>query len=243
MMELLDTDMCYSRFVVNALDDKTEKNCGSCANCLNRELISSQVSINAIEQAAKFLDGNYMLIEPRVQWANTSFTKRVKIEKPNETGICLSRYGHPIYGELVKKGKYEDNGFCDKLVERSAVILNSYIKENGITALTYVPSLRSDIVQEFAKKLAYKLGIPCLSLLQKKSAQQQKEMENSSFQCENAQRSFSLYEDAAVPERILLVDDMVDSGWTLTVCGDILTKAGAEHVYPFALAATSKKDS
>jgi len=34
----------------------------------------------------------------------------------------------------------------------------------------------------------------------------------------------------------------VDSKWTFTVCGDILTKAGAEHVYPYALAATSKKE-
>lgn len=243
MMELLDTDICYSRFVLNALDDKTEQNCGICTNCLKRELLPAKVSENAIEQAAKFLDGNYMLIEPRVQWANTSFTKRTKIEKPNETGICLSRYGHPIYGELVKKGKYEDNGFCDRLVEKSASILAPYIKESEITALTYVPSLRSDIVQEFTKKLAVKLGIPCLCLLKKTSAQQQKEMENSSFQCENAQRSFSLSEGAAVPERVLLVDDMVDSKWTLTVCGSILTQAGAEHVYPFALATTSKKDS
>lgn len=122
-------------------------------------------------------------------------------------------------------------------------ILTPYIKENEITALTYVPSLRSDIVQEFAKKLAVKLGIPCLCLLKKTSAQQQKEMENSSFQCENAQKSFSLSEGAAVPEKILLVDDMVDSKWTLTVCGNILTQAGAEHIYPFALATTSKKES
>lgn len=243
MMELLETDMCYSRFVVNALDDKTEQNCGICTNCLKQDLLPAKVSENAIEKAIRFLDGNYMLIEPRVQWANTSFTKRVKIEKPNKTGICLSRYGHPIYGELVKKGKYEDNGFCDKLVEKSAEILDPYIKENGITALTYVPSLRSNIVQEFAKKLAYRLGIPCLCLLKKTSDQQQKEMENSSFQCENAQKSFSLYENAVVPERILLVDDMVDSKWTLTVCGDLLAKAGAECVYPFALATTSKKDS
>ena len=88
-----------------------------------------------------------------------------------------------------------------------------------------------------------KLSLPCLSLLKKTSAHQQKEMENSSFQCENAQSSFSITENAEVPEKILLVDDMVDSKWTLTVCGDILIKAGAENVYPFALASTSKKDS
>ena len=53
---------------------------------------------------------------------------------------------------------------------------------------------------------------------------------------------FSLAVNAEVPRNILLVDDMVDSGWTLTVCGHILTEAGADHVYPYALASTSKKE-
>lgn len=243
MTDLLDTDMCYSRFVVNALDDKTEKSCGICANCLGHEVFPSAVSTSNVEKAAEYLEKSFTKIEPRKKWANTSFTKRTVIEKPNETGICLSRYGHPVYGELVRKGKYEDGGFCDKLVEKSGQVLAPFIAENGITALIYVPSLRNNLVSEFAEKLAKKLGIPCLSLLKKTAARQQKEMENSSFQCENAQRSFSLSEGAAVPESVLLVDDMVDSKWTLTVCGNILAKAGAEHVYPFALATTSKKDN
>lgn len=242
MRELLDTDKCFSRFVVNALDDPTENNCGLCANCLGYEEFPAAVSESAIEAAAEFLEERYYPIEPRKQWANTSLTGSTRIKKPNETGICLSRYGHPVYGELVKRGKYVDNGFCDRLVDKSAEVLSPFIAEHGITALTYVPSLRSNIVPEFAQKLANKLSIPCLCLLEKTSAKQQKEMENSSFQCENAQKSFSLLENASVPERVLLVDDMVDSRWTLTVCGNILTNAGAEQVYPFALAATSKKD-
>lgn len=242
MMELLDTDMCYNRFVVNALDDRTENNCGCCANCLGYEEFSSAVNKSVSEKAAEYLDNQIIEIEPRLKWAKTNSTKQTKIEKPNENGICLSRYGHPVYGELVKKGKYEDNGFCDKLVEKSAQVLAPFIAEKELSALTYVPSVRSEIVSEFAKKLAVRLGIPCLNLLKKSDAPQQKEMENSSFQCENALKSFSLANGAIVPENILLVDDMVDSRWTFTVCGDILTKAGAERVYPFALAMTSKKD-
>lgn len=242
MMKLLDTDMCYSRFVVNALDDKTDMNCGLCANCLGYEEFPSDVSENAIEKAAEYLEKRVTEIKPRKKWASTSLTGQTAIEKPNKTGICLSRYGHPIYGELVKNGKYDDGCFCDKLVEKSAQVLSPVVSENGITALTYVPSLRSDIVPVFADKLAAKLGIPCICLLKKSPARQQKELENSSFQCENALRSFSLNENASVPKRIILVDDMIDSGWTLTVCGDILSKAGAECVYPFALATTSKKD-
>jgi len=38
---------------------------------------------------------------------------------------------------------------------------------------------------------------------------------------------------------ILLIDDMVDSKWTLTVCGYMLREKGAGLVYPFAIASTA----
>ena len=43
-------------------------------------------------------------------------------------------------------------------------------------------------------------------------------------------------------ERVLLVDDMVDSGWTFTVCAALLRQAGSGPVFPVALAQTSKSD-
>lgn len=242
MLDLMSTDNCFNRFIVNALDDDTEEKCGICANCLGYEEYPAKASAQAKEVAANYLEKQYYVIEPRVRWAETSHTRMVKIGTPNEKGICLSRYGHPIYGELVKKGKYEDHFFGNELVEKSAQVLAPFVAEHKIAALTYVPSLRSGIVCDFAGRLAEKLGLPCLTLLEKTDAEQQKEMENSSFQCENAQRSFAIAECVVSPKSILLVDDMVDSRWTITVCGDILTKAGAEHVYPYVLASTSKKD-
>lgn len=41
----------------------------------------------------------------------------------------------------------------------------------------------------------------------------------------------------------LLVDDMVDSRWTLTVVACLLREAGADRVYPVALADTSRADT
>ena len=242
MKELLNTDMCYNRFVVNALDDPTTAKCGLCANCLGYSEYPETVKDSSIEAASRFLEKQCFSIQPRKQWALTSLTRRTAIQKPNETGICLSRYGHPVYGTLVKQGKYKDNKFGDELVDKSAEVLSPFVVEHDVTALTYVPSVRSNIVPDFADRLARKLGIPCIPLLKKTSARQQKEMENGSFQCKNALSSFSLAVDAEVPRNILLVDDMVDSRWTLTVCGYILTEAGADHVYPYALASTSKKE-
>ena len=39
---------------------------------------------------------------------------------------------------------------------------------------------------------------------------------------------------------VLLIDDMVDSRWTLTVAGILLKMNGSGDVYPFALRATTK---
>ena len=52
-------------------------------------------------------------------------------------------------------------------------------------------------------------------------------------------KSFFYNSEQIVSGNILLVDDVVDSRWTLTVCGDILMHNGANKVYPFALADSS----
>ena len=181
-----------------------------------------------------------MPIEPRKQWAPTSHSGRTKIKFQNEVGICLSKYGDAGYGKLVAEGKYSSNRrFSEQLIGKSASVLEQFAADNSIDAVTCVPSLRSDIVQDFTERLAKRLGIKFLLLLQKSKAAQQKLMQNSSYQCENALQSFSVIENTKMPKNILLVDDIVDSRWTMTVCGYKLMEAGCEKVFPFALADSS----
>ena len=121
-------------------------------------------------------------------------------------------------------------------------VLGPIVKQNRITHVCGVPSLRSRIVEDFARRLADRLGVEYVSLLEKYPTRQQKEMENSAFQCANAFGSFQVIQGKKMPERVLLVDDVVDSRWTLTVCGYRLMEAGCEEVYPFALADSSQKE-
>jgi ATP-dependent DNA helicase RecQ len=49
-------------------------------------------------------------------------------------------------------------------------------------------------------------------------------------------RRFALRADLAPGARVLLVDDLVGTGWTLTLAAKALREAGAEAVVPLTLA-------
>lgn len=237
--EFIDTDKCYSKFVVNCLDDRTAAECGRCANCLRHDILPSKISSESAKKAADYIDGQRFTIIPRKMWAESDVTKYSKIKFPNQTGICLSRYGEAGYGELVKSGKYVTKRFSDELVGKSSAMLSEFVRENNIGCICPVPSLRSNIVGDFAKRLAEMLKIEYAELLVKKDAPPQKSMENGSHQCQNAFNSFFAVESESFPKNVLLVDDIVDSKWTFTVCGYRLMEAGCENVYPYALADSS----
>jgi len=242
MHQLIHTTECLSRFAVNALDDHTAGNCGKCFNCTGRDIFPNlTVSIASKDIASAFINASLLTIDPRKKWPDGKF-----IKPPLMTGICLSKYGDSGYGEMVKNGKYPPSGypkrFNDQLVKKSASVLDPLIKEKGITHITFVPSLRSNLVKDFTSRLADKVHLQYVELLEKSDAPQQKEMENSTFQCNNAMNSFRV-RNTQMPERVILVDDVVDSKWTLTVCGNKLLESGCQEVYPFALADSSHEEN
>ena len=67
---------------------------------------------------------------------------------------------------------------------------------------------------------------------------EQKEMENSYQQARNVLDAFRIQNTRPGP--VLLVDDLVDSRWTLAVIGNLLMQEGTEAVYPFAIAHAGK---
>jgi len=66
-------------------------------------------------------------------------------------------------------------------------------------------------------------------------------MANSSMQARNVAGTLEAIDD--VPKgAVLLIDDIVDSGWTLTLAGWLLRQKGTGIVHPFTLArATARK--
>jgi len=243
MKALVYTKGCYSKFTVSCLDDLAATVCGHCANCLGENIYPSTVSFAGRQAASEYLNGLVIPIEPRKMWVLSSVTENRKIAYINQPGLCLSKYGDAGFGELVKQDKYAtQKHFRDELVGKSAELISPIIRQNGITHVTCVPSLRSQIVEDFSKRLGSSLGLTFVNLLEKKTARQQKQMENSSHQCANAFSSFAIKDDAEIPKKVLLVDDVVDSRWTMTACGYRLMENGCDKVYPFALADSSQKE-
>ena len=69
-----------------------------------------------------------------------------------------------------------------------------------------------------------------------------KTMANSIQQARNVDGSLAIDAGALLGAPVLLIDDMVDSRWTLTVAAYLLTTHGAGPVFPLALALTGKAE-
>ena len=246
MQAYLDHQGCLMEFLLQALDDPDPKPCGRCANCRGKGLPNT-VSHALVAQAENFLKGMIISIEPRKRWPAGVFVdqKRViPIELQNCLGRSLCYYGDAGWGKLVHDGKYVNRHFSDELVEASfKLIIQNWSPAPFPTWMTAIPSHRHPIlVSDFAKRLAKKLGIPfILVLIRTGEPPEQKTMQNSTMQARNVMNSLSVNGD--VPGGpVLLIDDIIDSGWTLTMAGYLLRSHGSGEVYPFLLARASGKN-
>lgn len=250
MKGLAHTKECLSRYITEFLDDPEPHDCGHCVNCTGKPILPGKPEPETVQDAWTFIKTHSYVIVPKKNWPQRivemeklPYTNKMNLPHCNQEGRYLCRYADPGLGRMVKRGKYTDKHFSDELVEESAKRLaDDFVKKYKIGHITCVPSLRSNMVEDFARRLAGKLGLPFVPLLVKTGTQQQKMMENSAHQCLNALQSFSVLKGAAVPEKVLLVDDMVDSGWTLAICGIRLMEEGCKEVYPFALSSTSSRE-
>lgn len=245
MEEYINTKKCYMKFLANELDDDTANECGKCCNCIHGEYFLSEVEKADVLKAENFLKNRVIRIVPRKQWPAgvvSTGVKKIPEEKRNEEGRVLADYGDFGYGEMIEQDKYKNNYFRDELVEATIdVIKNKWKDLTQIDCVAAVPSLRRpELVKSFAERVAAKLGVYFIDIIVKpKETEHQKTMENSNMQAQNAYNAFSVIKNVNY-NNVLLIDDMIDSGWTLTVCGIMLKEMGAEKVYPYALASTAK---
>ena len=235
MQTIAGTSECLSRTVVSCLDDIEDHDCGICSNCEPKGRFPVTVSTVSKRRAIDFLENLTIPIDPWNYWPRNNLVDDTKNYYPNLQGIALSKYNEGL-GKLVRDGKYSTQKFDDQLVRKGARVLKKHIKEHDLCCVTAVPSLNTNVVPDYAKRLADACGLPYVDLLRKTNRSHQKDLNNTAHQFVNAYKSFESISSASIPSGVILVDDMVDSGLTLAVCGARLGQAGCERVFPLALA-------
>jgi ATP-dependent DNA helicase RecQ len=199
------------------------------------------VPSDLVARAVEFLKGWELVIEPRKQWPSGLFPAlkaRIPPEMQNMPGRALCEYGDAGWGVAVRAGKYGRGHFDDALVHAAAALIQERWRPHPRPEwVTSIPSQRHPhLVADFAARLAGVLGLPFVPVLARRGdPPEQKTMANSTMQARNVQGSLAIA--GSVPRGpVLLVDDIVDSGWTLTLAGWLLRTHGSGAVHPFVLA-------
>ena len=235
-------DACLMEFLRRELDDPGAEPCGRCMRCTG-EPLRVEPSEELRAAAREHLRGFDLFVEPRKQWpsglAAFGLPKgRIAEEERPETGRALSVSGDGGWGRLVASGRGEDEWFADELVSASASLIHDRWRPRPAPAwVTCVPSMtHPDLVPDLAKRLAAALDLPFHEVVRKAAENQpQAAMQNSAQQVRNVWSAFEVAD--AVPDGpVLLVDDLADSKWTLTVVARALRLAGSGPVHPFVLA-------
>jgi ATP-dependent DNA helicase RecQ len=245
MQSYLEEDGCLMRFLAMALDDEHSQPCGRCASCLGRPIVEPSFGHAQAVSAARFLRQSEIPLVCNKQAARDAFTAysfrgNLAGELRAETGRILSRWGDAGWGQIVADDKRQGH-FRDELVGAVAEMLRDRWKPDPPPEwLTCVPSQNHpDLVPHFARRLAKALRLPFMPIVTKtRHNEPQKTQQNRFHQCQNLDGAFQI--DGSVPEGVvLLVDDIVDSGWTMTVIAALLRQAGSGPVWPVALATAS----
>ncbi len=241
----IDTPGCLMRFLAEVLDDPDPKPCGRCMSCLGSPVVDDSVARQTVAAATRFLRQAEVPLECNKQVARESFpiygwAGNLPLALRAEQGRILSRWADAGWGEVVARDK-RDGCFRDGLVQSSAeMIRDRWRPDPRPEWVTCVPSNRHpQLVPDFAGRLAEALSLPYVpAVLKVKDNPPQREQQNRFHQCNNLDGVFAI-EGEVGKGAVLLVDDVVDSGWTLTVIAALLRQAGCEAVLPFALATSS----
>jgi len=250
MRDYMEHANCLMAFLQAALDDPYPTACGQCRSCNPSLLLNESYDNDLANRAGLFLRRSYQPLSPRKQWPTKDMFQhsplgafKIPEALQAEEGRALSLWRDAGWGQLVAHGKYQTNRFADELVAACVEMLREWAPDPAPQWVTCIPSLNHpELVPDFAARLATALGLPFVPCIEKARANsQQKFMENSYQQVRNLDGAFNINLEPKDYQPCLLVDDMIDSGWTFTVASALLRQVGCTKVYPMALALNSPR--
>ena len=238
MQEYVRLESGHMEFLIRALDGEP-----GALRPPNLPSLPEEAEAEFVQDAVTFLRRTSLPIEPRKMWPSgglPEFDVRGRIPEAfvANSGMALCIWGDAGWGELVSRGKYRDGRFADELVLACSELLAQWSPQPAPEWVTCTPSLRHpELVPDFAERLAVQMGLPFHRALEKtEDRAEQKLMANSTQQARNVDGSLAISREPLPEGPVLLVDDMVDSRWTMTVAAWLLRSNGSGEVWPLALA-------
>ncbi len=252
---------CRMEFLTAALDDPHSRPCGHCDTC-TRPWYPTGVTAEAQVAAQSALERVGVVLEPRTQWPPglDRFTGvmggevvkgRIPLAERVEPGRVVARLTDLGHGNALRElfasdadGKPVDAEVPPQLAGACLQVLREWDWDERPAAVAWVPGLsRPRLVAALGEGLARAGRLRVLGPLGLAPGAAPLPRANSTFRVRDLWTRFHVtpQQEAVLPGLsgpVLLVDDMVDSRWTMTVAGRLLKRAGARAVLPFALAAT-----
>ncbi|WP_285314391.1 RecQ family ATP-dependent DNA helicase [Pseudarthrobacter sp. fls2-241-R2A-168] len=257
-----DTAGCRMEYITSVLDDETAAPCGRCDNCAGR-WFPAEIAEAATEAASQTLSRAGGVLEARLQWPSGMDRLGVPVKgklKPGEglaEGRVLARLTDLGWGgalrELFAAGA-EDRPVDPGMLQACVQVLKEWGAGDGRTpgwsgvgrpaAIVSIPSRsKPQLVESLARGISEIGRIPYLGALELAHGGPTGGRGGNS-----AYRLAGVW-DRLVPgpeleaalgglngQAVMLVDDLADSRWTLTVAGRALRQAGAGAVLPLVLA-------
>jgi ATP-dependent DNA helicase RecQ len=244
-------ESCRMEFLQRALDDDTAVPCGRCDRCAG-PWFASTLPPAAVNTAREQLARVGVEIEPRGQWP-TAMSRlgvpvagRIAADAAMSPGRAVARLTDLGWGQRLRGVLAEDAPASEDLLRACVDVLRDWDWDERPVGVVAMPSRgRPELVASVARGIASIGRLPFLGTLDLVDGGPTGEPGgNSAFRLAGVWDRFAVGAPLAAALRqtdgpVLLVDDLVDSRWTLTITSQALRQGGADAVLPFALATQS----
>ena len=229
MVGYVNTSKPRMQYLCEFLDDDFNVNYSNCDNT-NLNKLTVLLTDEWKNKLINFRESYFPVLEVESRGSNIV------------NGVAASYYGVSNVGSALHRSKYDNGGdFPDFLLR---LTLKAFRKTFGNTRfdwVLYVPPTHSgDLVKNFAVKFASVIKVPIShKLVKSRQTSEQKVFQNGWLKQDNVKDAFSYMSPEEIyGKRIILLDDIFDSGATMKEIGKMLTAMGAETIVPVAIAKT-----
>ena len=222
--------------------------CGRCDNCGGLTL-SASVSEAAVAEAGQRLSRPGVVLEPRRMWptalSNLGLDLKGKISAGAEPGRTVARLTDLGHGQALRalfREDTPDGPVPPGLAQAVMDVMKDWSPEwtSRPDVIVVVESAtRPTLVRDLADGLSRVMQVPVVGTwaIRDASVPPRAGQSNSAQRVAAVRRRGGLDADVPAGATVLLVDDQVATGWTLTVAATAIRAAGASAVLPLALAA------